>query len=43
MERLGMTYVHDFNSPGLIAGSEDMHDDAVFALYAITCSGVKPR
>jgi RimJ/RimL family protein N-acetyltransferase len=33
MERLGMTYVHDFSSPGLVAGSEDIHDDAVFALY----------
>jgi hypothetical protein len=33
MERLGMTYVRDFSSPGLIAGSEDIHDDALFALY----------
>jgi RimJ/RimL family protein N-acetyltransferase len=38
MERLGMTYVRDFSSPGLIAGSEDIHDDALFALYE-TASG----
>lgn len=38
MERLGMTCTHEFNSPGLIPGSEDLHDDALFALYEITHS-----
>jgi RimJ/RimL family protein N-acetyltransferase len=36
MERLGMTYAHEFHSPGLMPGSEDIHDDALFALYEIT-------
>ena len=36
MERLGMAYVHDFNSPGLVEGWEGMHDDAVFVLYEMT-------
>jgi RimJ/RimL family protein N-acetyltransferase len=36
MERLGMTYSHAFHSPGLISGSEDIHDDALFALYEKT-------
>lgn len=36
MERLGMTYVHDFNSPGQVEGSESVHDNAVFVLYEIT-------
>jgi RimJ/RimL family protein N-acetyltransferase len=35
MERLGMRHVHDFNHPGLIEGSEGIHDDAVFVLYEI--------
>jgi hypothetical protein len=30
-----MTYVHDFSSPGLVAGSEGIHDDAVLALYEV--------
>jgi RimJ/RimL family protein N-acetyltransferase len=41
MERLGMTHLHDFNNPGLIAGSEEIHDDAIFALYEITPGRVK--
>jgi RimJ/RimL family protein N-acetyltransferase len=36
MERLGMTYVHDFRNPGLVEGSEGVHDDAVFVLYEVT-------
>jgi hypothetical protein len=28
-----MTYSRDFRSPGLIEGSQDIHDDAAFALY----------
>lgn len=36
MARLGMAYVHDFNSPGLVEGLEDIQDNAVFALYEMT-------
>jgi hypothetical protein len=32
MERLGTTYAHEC-SPGLIPGSEGMHDGALFVLY----------
>jgi hypothetical protein len=28
-----MTYSHDFRSVGLIEGSEEIHDDAHFALH----------
>ncbi|MGI5127739.1 GNAT family N-acetyltransferase [Pseudonocardia sp. CA-107938] len=33
METLGMTYVRELRRPGLIAGSDAVHDDAPFALY----------
>jgi len=36
MQRLGMTNAHEFHSPGLMPGSEDIHDDALFALYETT-------
>jgi len=43
MERIGMTYSHDFRRPGLIEGSEDIHDDAVFALYQTVAPGLQPQ
>lgn len=36
MDRLGMTYVQEIRRPGLVAGSDEIHDDARFALYQIT-------
>jgi len=40
MERIGMTHVHDFHRAGLIEGSEDIHDDAVFALYQVAAAAL---
>lgn len=36
MERLGMRYVKELYLPGLVEGREGIHDDAPFALYALT-------
>jgi RimJ/RimL family protein N-acetyltransferase len=35
MERLAMRFVKVIRAPGLIEGSDDVHDDAPFALYRI--------
>jgi RimJ/RimL family protein N-acetyltransferase len=35
MERLGMTHLQEIRRPGLVAGSDEVHDDAPFALYRI--------
>jgi RimJ/RimL family protein N-acetyltransferase len=34
MEKLGMTYVRELRRPGLVAGSDEMQEDAPFALYS---------
>jgi RimJ/RimL family protein N-acetyltransferase len=36
MERLGMRFVKIIRAPGLIEGSDDLRDDAPFALYDLT-------
>ena len=35
MERLDMRFVKIIYAPGLVEGSNEMHDDAPFALYRI--------
>jgi RimJ/RimL family protein N-acetyltransferase len=34
MEKLGMAYVRELRRPGLVAGSDVVHDDAPFSLYS---------
>jgi RimJ/RimL family protein N-acetyltransferase len=36
MERLDMSFVRIIRAPGLVEGSDDVRDDAPFALYRIT-------
>jgi RimJ/RimL family protein N-acetyltransferase len=36
MERLGMEFVQEIRRPGLVAGTDGIHDDAPFALYRLT-------
>lgn len=43
MERLGMRYVEEIRAPGLVEGLDGVHDDAPFALYAVTREGWRDR